>query len=74
VAAAIRERATEHRVPMVEDIPLARALHAACEIGQEVPAELYGAVAQVLAFVMSLRSRGAAAGLHRPPSLTNRRP
>jgi hypothetical protein len=48
--------------------------HAACEIGQEVPAELYGAVAQVLAFVMSLRSRGAAAGLHRPPSLTNRRP
>jgi flagellar biosynthesis protein FlhB len=73
VAAAIRERATEHRVPMVEDIPLARALHAACEIGQEVPAELYGAVAQVLAFVMSLRSRGAAAGLHRPPALTTRR-
>jgi flagellar biosynthetic protein FlhB len=72
VAAAIRERATEHRVPMVEDIPLARALHAACEIGQEVPAELYGAVAQVLAFVMSLRSRGAAAGIHRPPALTAR--
>ena len=43
-------------------------------LNQEVPAELYGAVAQVLAFVMSLRSRGAAAGLHRPPSLTNRRP
>jgi flagellar biosynthesis protein FlhB len=72
VAAAIRERATEHRVPMVEDVPLARALHAACEIGQEVPAELYGAVAQVLAFVMSLRSRGAAAGIHRPPALTTR--
>jgi flagellar biosynthetic protein FlhB len=72
VAAAIRERATEHRVPMVEDVPLARALHAACDIGQEVPAELYGAVAQVLAFVMSLRSRGAAAGLHRPPALTAR--
>ncbi len=72
VAAAIRERATEHRVPMVEDVPLARALHAACEIGQEVPAELYGAVAKVLAFVMSLRSRGAAAGIHRPPALTTR--
>lgn len=72
IAAAIRERATEHRVPMVEDVPLARALHAACEIGQEVPAELYGAVAQVLAFVMSLRSRGAAAGIHRPPALTTR--
>jgi flagellar biosynthetic protein FlhB len=74
VAAAIRARATEHRVPMVEDVPLARALHAACDIGQEVPAELYGAVAQVLAFVMSLRSRGAAAGIHRPPALTTRAP
>ncbi len=65
VAARIREKAGEHRVPMVEDIPLARALHAACELGQEVPGELYTAVAQVLAFVMRLRSRGVAAGVHR---------
>lgn len=71
VAAAIRQKATEHRVPMVEDIPLARALHAACEIGQEVPAQLYGAVAQVLAFVMSLRARGSVAGLHHPRGLTS---
>ena len=66
IAAKIRERATEHRVPMVEDVPLARALHASCEIGQEVPAELFQAVAKVLALVMSLKRRGSAAGLHRP--------
>ncbi len=64
VAARIRERATEHRVPMVEDVALARALHAACEVGDEIPGELFEAVAHVLAFVMSLRARGSAAGVH----------
>jgi flagellar biosynthetic protein FlhB len=68
VAARIRERATENGVPMVADIPLARALFAACELGQEVPEHLFVAVAQVLAFVMALRKRGSAAGLHRSPS------
>ena len=68
VAAKIRERAAEHRVPMVEDVPLARALHSACALGQEVPAELFTSVARVLAFVMRLRSRGAAAGRHRMPA------
>jgi len=67
VAARIRAEAETHRVPMVRDVTLARALHAACEIGQEIPIELYTAVARVLAFVMSLRSRGAASGLHRLP-------
>jgi len=66
VARRIRERATEHRIPMVEDRPLARALHASCEIGQEIPPAFYTAVAQVLAFVLSLKARGSAAGLHRP--------
>ena len=65
VAARMRERAAEHRVPMVQDIPLARALYAACEVNQEIPEELYGAVARVLAFVMSLKRRGAALGVHR---------
>lgn len=65
VAAKIRERAAEHRVPMVEDVPLARALHAACEVGDEIPGELFAAVAHVLAFVMSLRTKGSAAGVHR---------
>ncbi len=67
IAAKIREKATEHKIPMVQDIPLARALHSACEIGQEIPAHLYAAVAKVLAFVMALRRRGAAAGMHRNP-------
>ena len=67
VAARIRARAAEKHVPMVEDVPLARALHAACELGQEVPPHLYMAVARILAFVMALRRRGAATGLHRAP-------
>jgi flagellar biosynthesis protein FlhB len=60
VAARIREKAEESRVPMVRDVPLARALHKACDVGQEVPVELYMAVARVLAFVMALSRRGAA--------------
>jgi flagellar biosynthetic protein FlhB len=68
IAAKIRELATEHRIPMVQDVPLARALNANCEIGQEIPAEFYGAVAKVLAFVMSLKARGSAAGVHRNPN------
>ena len=54
VASRLRAIAAENRVPMVQDIPLARALHASCELGQEVPAQLFTAVARVLAFVMHL--------------------
>jgi flagellar biosynthetic protein FlhB len=68
VATKIREIAAEHRVPMVQDVPLARALHGGCDVGAEIPAEFYGAVAKVLAFVMSLKAKGSAAGLHRNPS------
>ncbi len=64
IALRIREKAEEERVPVVKDIPLARALHASCRLGDEIPVELYNAVARVLAFVMSLRARGAAAGTH----------
>lgn len=69
IAARIREEAEAKSVPMVQDIPLARALHSACELGQEIPVELYRAVAGVLAFVMSLKARGAARGLHRLPGV-----
>ena len=64
IAARIREEAEKKGVPMVQDIPLARALHSACELNQEIPVELYNAVARVLAFVMSLKRRGAARGMH----------
>jgi flagellar biosynthetic protein FlhB len=65
VAARIRAIAEQHRIPMVEDVALARTLHATCEIGQEIPPELYKAVATVLAFIMTLAKRGSAAGTHR---------
>jgi len=51
IALQIRRLAEEHGVPVIEDRPLARSLHAAMEIGQIVPEELYQAVAQVLAYV-----------------------
>jgi flagellar biosynthesis protein FlhB len=69
IAARIREEAARHRLPLVEDVPLARTLYRTCEIGQEVPAELYDAVAGVFVFVMGLRRRGSAAGLHRKPAM-----
>jgi len=57
VALQIRRIAEEHDVPIVPDPPLARSLHAAVELGQMIPAELYAAVAQVLAFVYRLAGR-----------------
>ena len=66
VATRLRAIAQENRVPMVQDIPLARALHSSCELGQEVPAQLFTAVARVLAFVMHLGARGVKGGFHRP--------
>jgi len=64
VAARIRALAEANRVPMVRDIPLARTLHKSCEIGQEIPPDLYKAVATVLAFIMTLKRRGSVAGMH----------
>lgn len=64
IATRIRAEAEAKNVPMVQDIPLARALHAACELGQEIPVDLYNAVARVLMFVMSLRQRGSTKGIH----------
>jgi flagellar biosynthetic protein FlhB len=57
---------------MVADVPLARTLYAACEVGQEIPVDLYDAVAKVLAFIMALRTRGSVTGVHtvRPLALT----
>ncbi len=66
VAAKLREIASEARVPLLQDMPLTRALHASCELGQEVPPELFTAVARVLAFVMHLGARGVKGGFHRP--------
>jgi flagellar biosynthetic protein FlhB len=56
MARRIRELAAEHRVPVVQNPPLARALYAV-DVDREVPPEHYRAVAEVIGFVMRLRGR-----------------
>jgi flagellar biosynthetic protein FlhB len=55
VAQRIKEIAAEHRIPMVEDKPLAQTLYKMVELGDYIPAELYRAVAEVLAYVYRLK-------------------
>ena len=55
IALKIREVATAHGVPLVENPPLARALHGTVEIDEEIPAEHYKAVAEIIGYVMKLR-------------------
>lgn len=59
VALRIRQIAHEHRVPVVQRPPLARGLYASCEVGDEIPAAYYRAVAEVLAYVYQLSGRAA---------------
>ena len=54
LALKIREVADKHSVPIVENPPLARALHATVEIDQQIPPEHYKAVAEVIGYVMRL--------------------
>jgi flagellar biosynthetic protein FlhB len=56
IALKIREIGAEHNVPLVEAPPLARALHASCELGDEIPARLYAAVAKILVYIYQLRT------------------
>ena len=55
IALKIREVAAEHDIPIVENPPLARALHATVEIDEEIPPEHYKAVAEVIGYVMRLK-------------------
>lgn len=57
VALKIRALAEEHAIPVVEDPPLARALHASAEIDEIVPREHFEAVAKVISFVIQLEQR-----------------
>lgn len=56
VAQRIKELAYQHEVPVLQNKPLARALLASAQVGAMIPAELYAAVAEVLAFVLRQRS------------------
>jgi flagellar biosynthesis protein FlhB len=60
IALKIREIAGKHDIPIVENVPLARALYATVEIDEEIPVEHYHAVAEIIGYVMGLK-RGAAA-------------
>jgi flagellar biosynthesis protein FlhB len=55
IAMKIREVAREHDIPIVENVPLARALYATVEIDDEIPVEHYHAVAEIIGYVMGLK-------------------
>lgn len=60
LAQKIKDRAKECDIEIVENKPLARALYANVDVGQEIPEELYQAVAEVLAYVYNLKNENAA--------------
>ena len=68
LAFKIRDLAREHKVPVLQAPPLARALYAHAELDREIPKALYTAVAQVLAYVYQLRNAMAGRGAM-PPDL-----
>jgi flagellar biosynthesis protein FlhB len=57
VAERIKEMAREHDIPIVENQPLAQSLFKGAEVGQSIPMELFGAVAEVLAYVYNLKNK-----------------
>ena len=57
VARKIKEAAQEHNIEIVENAPLAQSLYAACEIDDEIPADLYQAVADILVFVYKQKGK-----------------
>ncbi|MFO1153517.1 MAG: flagellar biosynthesis protein FlhB [Rhodospirillales bacterium] len=67
LALRIREIAEKHGVPVVENPPLARSLHAAVDVDDEIPPEHYQAVAQVIGYVMQLdREKGGRPAMRQP--------
>jgi flagellar biosynthetic protein FlhB len=54
LALRIRQKATEHQVPIIENPPLAQSLYKSVEVGQEIPPHLYRAVAEILAYIFKL--------------------
>jgi flagellar biosynthetic protein FlhB len=59
-AERIRDVAKENGIPLVEDKPLARSLFEVAEVGEEIPQEFFSAVAEILAYVYSLKGRTTA--------------
>lgn len=63
LAARIRQRAIENQVPIIENPPLAQALYKSVDVGQEIPAHLYRAVAEILAYIFKLMSNSRPGGM-----------
>jgi flagellar biosynthetic protein FlhB len=55
LAARIREEARKHEIPIVENKPLAQALYKTVEVGETIPAQLFAAVAEVLAYLVRIK-------------------
>jgi flagellar biosynthetic protein FlhB len=54
LALRIKQKAIENQVPIIENPPLAQALYSSAEVGQEIPPQLYRAVAEILAYIYKL--------------------
>ena len=67
IAQRIRDLADENQVPILEAPPLARALHRHADVGDQIPAQLYTAVAEVMAYVYQLNQFALAMGNQLPP-------
>lgn len=74
IASHIRLVAAEHGVPLLEAPPLARALYYNSELGQEIPAGLYFAVAQILAYIYQIKTYSEQGGYKPPPLATETLP
>jgi flagellar biosynthetic protein FlhB len=59
MAKRIKEAGIEHNIPIVENPPLARSIYADVEVDQEIPEELYVAVAEIMAYVFKLKGKAA---------------
>ncbi len=57
IALRIRSVAEEHEIPIVENPPLAQTLYRSAEVGDEIPEDLYAAVAEILAYIFKLSGR-----------------
>ena len=66
LALRIRQKAIENQVPLIENPPLAQALYKSVDVGQEIPAQLYRAVAEMLAYIFKLMNRKKRIGTDHP--------
>lgn len=69
IAQRIREIASDNQVPLLEAAPLARALYRHAEVGDQIPAALYSAVAEVMAWVYQMNEFAANAGVLLVPTV-----